>query len=109
MARPAPQDASEFYHGYINHAKGNSVAEVMANHSVQLKEFYNNLPEEKADYAYASGKWTIKEVLQHVIDAERVFSYRACVLQEKIPLLFPALMRIASHKIPMLQTEHCDH
>ena len=41
MARPAPQDASEFYHGYINHAKGNSVAEVMANHSVQLKEFYN--------------------------------------------------------------------
>ncbi|HXL55208.1 MAG TPA: DinB family protein [Chitinophagaceae bacterium] len=77
MARPAPQDSSEFYHGYIDHAKGNSVAEVMANHSVQLKEFYNNLPEEKADYAYASGKWTIKEVLQHVIDAERVFSYRA--------------------------------
>ena len=77
MARPAPQDASEFYHGYINHAKGNSFAEVVANHSEQLKEFYDNLPEEKASYAYASGKWTIKEVLQHVIDAERIFSYRA--------------------------------
>ena len=32
MARPAPQDAAEFYHGYINHAKGNSVAELITNH-----------------------------------------------------------------------------
>lgn len=77
MPRPAPQDSVEFYHGYINHAKGNSIAEVMTNHAAELKRFYNSLPEEKEDYAYAEGKWTIKEVLQHVIDAERVFSYRA--------------------------------
>jgi len=77
MARPAPQDAAEFYHGYINHAKGSSVAEVMTNHAADLKKFYDNLPEEKADYAYAEGKWTIKELLQHIIDAERVFAYRA--------------------------------
>ena len=77
MARPAPQDAAEFYHGYINHAKGNSIAEVIANHSSQIKDFYNSLPAEKADYTYAADKWTLKEVLQHVIDAERVFSYRA--------------------------------
>jgi uncharacterized damage-inducible protein DinB len=77
VARPAPQDAAEFYYGYINHAKGNSVTELMANHSVELKEFYNNLPEKKADYAYAQGKWTIKELLQHIIDAERIFAYRA--------------------------------
>lgn len=77
MARPAPQDSAEFYHGYINHAKGNSIAEVMANHVEELKQFYSSLPDEKADYAYSEGKWTIKEVLQHVIDAERVFSYRA--------------------------------
>jgi uncharacterized damage-inducible protein DinB len=85
MARPAPQDAAEFYHGYINHAKGNSIAEVITNHSAQLKEFYNNLPEEKADYAYASGKWTIKELLQHIIDAERVFCYRALRFARKDP------------------------
>ena len=77
MPRPAPQDAAEFYHGYINHAKGNSIAEVIANHAVKIKEFYNSLPEEKADFAYAQGKWTIKELLQHVIDAERIFAYRA--------------------------------
>jgi uncharacterized damage-inducible protein DinB len=77
VARPAPRDAAEFYHGYINHAKGNSVAELMTNHGMNLKEFYNGLPEEKADYAYAPGKWTIKELLQHIIDAERIFAYRA--------------------------------
>jgi uncharacterized damage-inducible protein DinB len=77
MARPAPTDAAEFYHGYISRAKGNSLAEVMSNHVEEIRDFYNRLPEEKADHAYAPGKWTLKELLQHVIDAERVFSYRA--------------------------------
>ena len=77
MARPAPQDAAEFYHGYINHAKGNSAAEVVANHAQDLEHFYHSLPDEKANHAYASDKWTLKELLQHVIDAERVFTYRA--------------------------------
>jgi len=77
VPRPAPQDAAEFYHEYINHASGNSVAELIANHGVKLKEFYNSLPDEKANYAYAQGKWTIKELLQHIIDAERIFAYRA--------------------------------
>jgi uncharacterized damage-inducible protein DinB len=77
MPRPAPQDAAEFYHSYINYATGNSIAEVMTNHAAEIKSFYSNLPEAKADHAYMEGKWTIKELLQHVIDAERVFAYRA--------------------------------
>ncbi len=83
MSRPAPQDAAEFYHSYINHAKGNSIADVMSKYATQLKEFYNNLSEEKADYAYAQGKWTIKELLQHIIDAERIFAYRALRIARK--------------------------
>jgi uncharacterized damage-inducible protein DinB len=83
MPRPAHQDSGEFYHGYINQAKGNSVTEVMTNHASEIKSFYLNLPEVKADYAYADGKWTIKELLQHVIDAERIFSYRALRIARK--------------------------
>jgi hypothetical protein len=44
------------------------------------KEFENvlkNIPLEKQNFAYAEGKWTLKEVIQHVIDTERVFNYRA--------------------------------
>jgi len=83
MPRPAPQDAAAFYHGYINNAKGNTVQEVIASHSSEIHDFYNNLPEAKADYAYAPGKWTIKQVLQHIIDAERIFTYRALRIARK--------------------------
>ena len=39
--------------------------------------FVQNIPMDKFDYRYAEGKWTIKDILQHLIDAERVFAYRA--------------------------------
>lgn len=39
--------------------------------------FIQNLPMDKFDYRYAEGKWTIKDIIQHIIDTERIFSYRA--------------------------------
>jgi uncharacterized damage-inducible protein DinB len=39
--------------------------------------FVQNIPMEKFDFRYAEGKWTIKEIIQHIIDAERIFCYRA--------------------------------
>jgi uncharacterized damage-inducible protein DinB len=39
--------------------------------------FVQNLPLDKFDYRYAEGKWTIKEIIQHIIDTERIFAYRA--------------------------------
>ncbi len=43
----------------------------------RLIKFVQNLPMDKFDYRYAEGKWTIKDIIQHLIDCERVFSYRA--------------------------------
>ncbi|UYW02559.1 DinB family protein [Flavobacterium agricola] len=50
---------------------------------IQLYEgikFVQNIPMDKFDYAYAEGKWTIKEILQHLIDCERIFAYRALAI-----------------------------
>lgn len=53
---------------------------IIENLETAQKEFDNllrNLPEKKHDFAYAEGKWTMKELIQHIIDTERVFCYRA--------------------------------
>ena len=51
-------------------------------------KFVQNIPLDKFDFRYAEGKWTIKDIIQHIIDAERVFSYRALRISrnDKTPL-----------------------
>ena len=83
MARPSTGDFAPYYQKYIDLAKGNSVEEIINNHNKEVADFYNNLPEEKSHYAYADDKWTVNDVIQHVIDAERVFSYRALRISRK--------------------------
>ena len=77
MARPQPNESAPFYQKYIALAEGNSISEIVEKYAFELQEFYNDLPESKADFAYAENKWTVKQVLQHLADAERVFAYRA--------------------------------
>ena len=62
MTRPQPTEYASFYAPYISLALGNSVAEIIENYSQLIENFYNNLPEAKANYAYAIGKWTIKDL-----------------------------------------------
>lgn len=51
-------------------------------------KFVQNIPLDKFDYSYTEGKWTIKEIIQHIIDTERIFSYRALRISrnDKTPL-----------------------
>ncbi|TAE17126.1 MAG: DinB family protein [Bacteroidetes bacterium] len=73
---PIPGEYAPYFQKYIDLVDAQSSAELIIQHSQGLIQFYSSLPEAKADYAYAEGKWTVKEVLQHVIDTERIFSYR---------------------------------
>ena len=72
LSRVAP-----FYHNYINLVTDDNLATAFDKQSSSLIRFFESIPAGKYDYRYAEGKWTIKEVLQHIIDAERVFAYRA--------------------------------
>lgn len=74
-----PQEEFDpYYAPYIEKStKAESIAESLVLNKNSVSDFYSNIPENKLNYAYAEGKWTPKDMLLHLIDAERVFSYRA--------------------------------
>ena len=77
MSRPDLSRVPESFHGYINSVKQDDLMTAFSKQTKKMLRFFKNIPEDKQDYAYADGKWTLKELLQHMIDAERVFCYRA--------------------------------
>ena len=66
-----------FYAGYIETASNVNMLEELEICLHDFIKFIQDIPMDKFDYRYAEGKWTIKEIIQHVIDTERIFSYRA--------------------------------
>ncbi len=71
------QEYAPFYSQYIKALGEVDLIEVLEQSLKDLITTLEHLPEEKLTYSYAEGKWTIKELVQHIIDAERVLSYRA--------------------------------
>ena len=88
MPRPDLSRVPEWYHNYINQVQENNLLKALQNQTGSFIKFLKKLPAEKRNYCYAKGKWTIKEVLQHIIDAERIFAYRALCFarQDATPL-----------------------
>lgn len=67
----------EYYRNYVAQAGDDDLLKALRQNTRQFKKLLKDLPKKKIDYAYAPGKWTIRELLQHIIDAERVFVLRA--------------------------------
>lgn len=83
MARPQIGDFSDYAQGYVNAAKGETVKELIDNHSKDFLAFIDAIPESKADFAYEECKWSVKQLLQHMIDTERIFLFRALTFARK--------------------------
>ncbi len=81
-------DYHPFYQPYINALGEVDLLEQLKRQRENFPKFIASIPDEKWQYAYAEGKWTIAQVLVHVIDAERVFQYRALCMgrNDKTPL-----------------------
>jgi hypothetical protein len=77
MAKPDLSAIPEFYHKYVRLVQDDSVIEALAKNGDEALSFLRGIPEEKWTYRYAEGKWSIKEMVQHMIDTERIFAYRA--------------------------------
>ncbi len=73
-----PTEFAPFYKPYIEKAKQyDSILKGLLENEKETISFFENLPTEKLEFRYAEGKWTPKDILLHLIDAERIFTYRA--------------------------------
>jgi len=75
MNRPQADEYPVFYKGYIDTVKDDVLAEL--EHQIEFfQTLLKQIPAEKAGFAYAEGKWTIIELLGHILDTERIMAYR---------------------------------
>src|SRR5687768_9616489 len=75
--RPGDGEFNPYYSLYIDRVPEGDVVETLARQIAGTTEFLRGLPADRHDHRYAAGKWSIKEVIGHICDGERVFSYRA--------------------------------
>ncbi len=77
IARPAADEHIEYYGKYIRLVPGDDALDAMRSQIGDTVRLLQPLDESKALHRYGPGKWSVKEVVGHITDAERVFSYRA--------------------------------
>ena len=88
MNQPDSNEFAPFYLTYIETVSEN-VMDELEHQAVSFSEFLKSISEEKAFYAYADGKWTIKELAGHVIDTERIMTYRALTISRQDKTVLP--------------------
>ena len=77
MNRPEKGEYAEYYERYTSLVEETDIVAVLEKQQFELLEIFKEITEEKSLFAYAEGKWSIKEVAGHMIDGERIFAYRA--------------------------------
>lgn len=77
VAPPEIDEFNSYYERYVSLVKGGDILTALANQIAGTVKLLNEISGEKADFQYAPGKWTVKELVGHMIDTERIFAYRA--------------------------------
>jgi len=89
IQRPKPDEHAEYYAKYVAKVPDGDLIAQLSSQAIETVNLLKELSPERADFAYAPGKWTIKQVLGHIIDAERVFGYRALRFARNDPTALP--------------------
>jgi hypothetical protein len=76
MRRPEPKESVEYYHRYIDLVPNDNIIEALQQQLSETQPFLESISEEKSLSRYAPEKWTLRQVLNHVNDGERIFSSR---------------------------------
>jgi len=75
--KPAPEEYAPFYAGYVSLVPEADVLPVLSAQTSEIRGLAGAVPKDRESFRYAPGKWSIRQVLGHIGDGERVFGYRA--------------------------------
>jgi uncharacterized damage-inducible protein DinB len=75
--RPDANEYASYFETYVSLVPEGDVVEALSRQLAEVTELFGGIAEEHAGHAYAEGKWSIKQVVGHVVDGERIFAYRA--------------------------------
>ena len=76
MNRPERTEYDPYYEHYVSLVADSDIVGVLAAQPTKLQDIFTAMPEEKGEFRYGDGKWSIKELFGHLIDGERMFAYR---------------------------------
>src|ERR1700744_4528813 len=89
LTRSLTTNYQGYFQRYIEQVPEESLQEAFNKQTPFISSFLSSVPKDKYTYAYAEGKWTIKEVLQHIIDTERIMAYRALAFSRGETAMLP--------------------
>src|SRR5260370_5468299 len=75
--RPQPAEAAQYYFTYIDQVKGEDISAIIERQLDESLVLFAGITEEGSEHRYAPGKWSIRQVLNHITDTERAFAFRA--------------------------------
>ncbi len=76
IPKPKKSDYNEYYGTYVDKVAGQKIYPLLRKNAYAVPAFLYDLPDDKWHYRYADGKWSLAEVIMHLIDSEQVFCYR---------------------------------
>jgi hypothetical protein len=114
--RPTDSEFAEFYKGYVSLVTDTDVLAALEDQTRLMNRLAEAVPADRESYRYAPGKWSVREVVGHLADAERVFGYRAfCISRGEQKMLpgfdeneYVALSGFDRHPVADLAREFVD-
>lgn len=88
---PSSSEYAHYYSSYVANVPKGNIIETLKTQMHEVYTFINSIPGDKAFSAYEDGKWTIKQVIGHMIETERVFAYRALAISRRDPNPLPSM------------------
>ena len=91
LIRPDETEYAEFYGGYVSLVPDGDVADILRTQLPATLVLLEDVTPEQETYRYAEGKWSLREVVGHLIDTERVFAYRGLAMARSSDVELPGM------------------